>query len=128
MKEENNLNESNLDLENDEFNWSQYLKSTRFLTLHLYIFGGAWSFITILISGENFENRPTSLIFTATGALIMAVSSLFMIIKKDVPRSGKMKSIKGVPAVIIGTLSLILWGSGGLYLLWGGISLLIHGY
>lgn len=127
MKEENNLNESNLDLENDEINWGQYLSSTRFLTYHLLIFGMGWSLIVTLLSGENYENQPISLFLMATGALIMAVSSFFVIIKKEAPRPGKMKSIKGVPAVIIGTLGLILLCTFGLIFLWRAISLLIHG-
>lgn len=125
MRDEIDSTESEFFSENGEFNWTKYIKSVKFQTLHLLFIGIGLALITGVLSGDNIENQPISLFLTALGAFTAAASSIFTIIRKEAPRPG-MKSTTGVSAIIIGAMGVLFFGCIGLFFLWDGISLLVQ--
>ena len=125
MRDEIDSTELEFFSENGEFNWTKYIKSVKFQTLHLLFIGIGLFLITLGLSGDNFGNQPMPSFLSAIAALTMAASSIFIIIRKEALRPG-MKSITGVGAIIAGAFSLFVFGCIGLFFLWDGISLLVQ--
>ena len=125
MKDEIASTDPDMDAENSEFNWTQYIQSTKFQTLHLFFIGGGLFLITFGLSRDNFGNQPIPLFFAAIAAFTIATSCIFVIIRKEVIRPG-MKSITGFGAIISGAFGLLFSGCIGMFFLWEGISLLVQ--
>ena len=103
MRDEIDSTESEFFSENGEFNWTKYIRSTKFQTLHLFFIGAGLFFITVGLSGDNSVNQPIPLFILTIAMFTISVSSIFVIIRKEVLRPG-MKSITGVGAIISGVL------------------------
>lgn len=88
-------------------------------------FGGYISLFLIL---ENFigKSLPESIGYIGLGisSLITSIAGVAEIYKREMPISFE-RSIKGKIAIASGIIIIIVFGLGGLYMLWNGIILLI---
>lgn len=98
----------------------KYLNTVQFKTLSGYVFGILILFGGILIWNV-FHNNPAPDYYigflASIASLCVAISSVFVIKYKEAPRPG-LNSIKGTWAVIQGFISLLLFGTAFIVLLY----------
>lgn len=96
-------------------------RSIRFRTLGMAVLGGV-VFIVGLVGWEVLQNTPPpeyySYLILTISMTFVAVSSIFVVKYKEMPRTGGLPSITGKWAVFWGVITLLISGVGiffGLY-------------
>ena len=90
----------------------KFLCSTIFLTLGVPVLGFILYFTANVLRNQVFK-LPPSAIFNDAGnvflSLLLLLSSIFVIIRRESPRPG-LQSVKGLPAVVIGITGTLFMG------------------